>query len=292
MASSPIHINEATESGLQQLKGIGPKRAAYIMTYRNSVGPVRNALDLATAAGISLRAARLLSDNIVFDTSRVNHEISLMPALLLALGSLWLIWSGLGQLFTESGLQYVVFDLAMALVLAGALIILIETSLESLSLPLADSKWLAVTGMLFLVTGLGAVLAILLSGVFIDYGPGFSETLGGSLNFLIFGLTIIWMIYGPHLLVRLCMGEAREATLLRLRNLYDRSIFLPVVVSVCLIVFNNHAGYLEEIFAIWCITMLVIKGLEQRAGGSAFDSMLQEDDQDRIRFAIWRSLQR
>ena len=100
MASSLISINEATIGELQKLEGIGPKRSAYIVDFRNRVDLIRNTFDLATATGLSIKSAERLSSKIDWKTDAM-HPFGLWPAGLVTLASLWFVVRGFQQLATE-----------------------------------------------------------------------------------------------------------------------------------------------------------------------------------------------
>lgn len=51
-AALALDINTATAEELQTLKGIGPKRAEAIVSYREANGPFKSAADLTAVPGI------------------------------------------------------------------------------------------------------------------------------------------------------------------------------------------------------------------------------------------------
>lgn len=289
MASSLIQINEATESDLQQLNGIGPKRASNICRYRSEVDPIRNTFDLAVAAGIGLKQARRLAEHVVFDPPGSQREISLWPVLLLALGSLWLIWSGLDPLVSGLHHPFAAFSFGLGLILTGALLLMFEISLESLNVTMRAARLLTVAGLLLLVTGFCSLVVAVISIDLAPANPVLRNTMLGSLNFFTFALLMTWLIYSPLFSMRLFMGEARESWLFQVRYVYDHSIFTPGILTALVILLNNTDTLLEEIFAIWCVALMVIQGKELKDGFSAFDAMLTPADRQRISFAISRS---
>lgn len=61
---SPIDLNTADIKTLSDLKGIGPKKAKAIITYRQEHGNFKSLMDLAQVKGISKKSvARLLKNN-------------------------------------------------------------------------------------------------------------------------------------------------------------------------------------------------------------------------------------
>lgn len=62
--TSPIDINTADVGTLCELKGIGPKKAQAIVSYREQHGNYKSLEDLALVKGISKKlVARLISEN-------------------------------------------------------------------------------------------------------------------------------------------------------------------------------------------------------------------------------------
>jgi competence ComEA-like helix-hairpin-helix protein len=53
-------INRGSAADLEQISGIGRRRAAKIVAFRDSAGPFRSAADLARVLGISLALAQTL----------------------------------------------------------------------------------------------------------------------------------------------------------------------------------------------------------------------------------------
>ncbi|MEC8819698.1 MAG: helix-hairpin-helix domain-containing protein, partial [Pseudomonadota bacterium] len=123
MTSSLIRINEATKAELKRLKGIGPKRAAYIHTFRQEVGPISNIFDLATAANINIRTANHISDQIDWYSEKRINQISFWPLITTSIASLWLLGFAYGQLLSiPKDLAELCFNTGIGLILSGALL--------------------------------------------------------------------------------------------------------------------------------------------------------------------------
>lgn len=58
-ASTQININQADLEGLQQIKGIGKKKAQLILDYRNQHGPFKSVEALTQVKGISLKTLEI-----------------------------------------------------------------------------------------------------------------------------------------------------------------------------------------------------------------------------------------
>ncbi|MFC0473433.1 helix-hairpin-helix domain-containing protein [Halalkalibacter kiskunsagensis] len=62
-----IAINRVDETTLEQLPGIGPAKAAAIISYREEHGPFKGIEDLQNVSGIGPKSAEKLTDYIVFN---------------------------------------------------------------------------------------------------------------------------------------------------------------------------------------------------------------------------------
>ena len=71
---SKIDLNQADVETLAQLKGIGDKLAARIVTYRETVHPFEETIELAAVPGISERMVRALADEIAVVGSSAGEE--------------------------------------------------------------------------------------------------------------------------------------------------------------------------------------------------------------------------
>ena len=62
--NEPVNINQADANALMKLKGIGPKKAEAIITYRKENGPFKSVDDLAKVKGFGQkRVTRLVQEN-------------------------------------------------------------------------------------------------------------------------------------------------------------------------------------------------------------------------------------
>ncbi|WP_369347127.1 ComEA family DNA-binding protein [Amylolactobacillus amylophilus] len=63
-AAAKIDINQATVSELQELNGIGEKKAEQIVTYREENGPFKDAKELTNVSGIGDKTFEGLADQV------------------------------------------------------------------------------------------------------------------------------------------------------------------------------------------------------------------------------------
>ena len=65
VASQPVDINTADEAALEQIKGIGPKKAAAIVAYRNEHGRFQSVEDLTNVKGIGEKRLAKIKSYVV-----------------------------------------------------------------------------------------------------------------------------------------------------------------------------------------------------------------------------------
>jgi len=285
MASSLIRINEATETELQQLRGIGPKRAAYIQAYVSEVGPIRNAFDLATATGISVKAAEQLTAQIDWGNLDHRNAIAFWPLLLTATGTAWLLSFALaGLTLDSSSLAALGFTLAMFCVLLGGLLLSADLAIASLlKLPSETTRLFTIAALMF-CTGLGLLFALGLMSQFIKLPAYLAATLDGVVLFVLLALAMTWLLYGPSLMLRALIASASD--LARASLIYDLSAIPIVVGSGLTLAFYNHGSWIEEIFATWILAVVLSNALELREGRTAFSAVLSDLDRSRYRFVL------
>ncbi len=63
----PVHINHANENELCALKGVGPKLAEKILTFRTQHGPFSGPQDLEKVPGIGKKKMEGLLQGVIFD---------------------------------------------------------------------------------------------------------------------------------------------------------------------------------------------------------------------------------
>lgn len=285
MASSLIRINEATTDELRQLKGIGPKRADYILSYRHDVTPICNTFDLAAATGLSLKACLALSDQIDWTASRDTEARSLLPVIITSAITIWLIFTGFEQITSEPWQppgSY--FNFALALILMGGLAATGDIAIASVGRRPTETTWVFAIAVLAIGVGLSLLVLLLISGFFLNYPGTFIETLKATLNFIGFTALVLYLVYSPGLFLRLTTSEKKTHRLRLAINIYDYSFTFVALLCGLVLVTHNTPLLLEEVFAIWCITILFINGTDLTRNQSAFVSILSLLDQGRLRF--------
>ena len=68
MAAQKIDVNTATAEELQQVKGIGPKKAEEIVKHRTANGPFKSVADLANVKGIGEASVEKIKSQITAGT--------------------------------------------------------------------------------------------------------------------------------------------------------------------------------------------------------------------------------
>lgn len=289
VASSPIRINEATIDELQALKGIGPKRAAYVVSYRDEVAPISNTFDLAVATGLSLKASLLISYSIDWSMNGTLEKRQLIPVAITSIISIWLVLQGFNQLtdqpWSPPG-SY--FNLALAFVLMGGLAATGDIAISAIRRRPSETSWVFYIAILLLASGLIILINLVL--VPENYPDDFTTTLNATSNFILFTFIALVLIYGPAGLLRLTVSDERNRYLAAGINLYDYGQLIVVAISLLVLHRYNTKLMLEEIFSLWCTTLILVNGVELTRGNSAFVSMLSELDQGRMRFIAQRSV--
>ncbi len=69
MAAQKVDVNTATAEELQQVKGIGPKKAEEIVKHRTVNGPFKSVDDLANVKGIGEATVKKIKDQITVGTT-------------------------------------------------------------------------------------------------------------------------------------------------------------------------------------------------------------------------------
>lgn len=288
MASSPIRINEATADELQTLKGIGPKRAEHICQYRDQVALIRNTFDLAAATGISLKAAEQLAARISWDTTTTPNYL-FWPVLLTALASVWLIVLGFNELANEPfepPAGY--YNLGLALVLLGGFAATGDIAIASLRQRPSETSWVFTLAIALTLGGLIILGCLMISSRFLDFSQPFNRTLEQTTLFISYCLMIAWQMYAPVLMIRLFIGDKSIQRLEQATRLYDVSLLVLPLFAISILYWHNTSGWLEEIFAAWCFVVAMIAVQAWLNAGTAFLTMLTEEDQGRLRFTYLR----
>jgi len=75
MTEQKINLNTATPRELYQLSGIGPTLAARIITYRETVHPFEEPIEITAVPGISENTYRAIADRLTVEESEENEVI-------------------------------------------------------------------------------------------------------------------------------------------------------------------------------------------------------------------------
>lgn len=71
--SLPIHVNEANEAELRQLRHIGPKRAERILAWRSDTGPIPDLTTFGQVAGLGHRQVAQIATLLRFAVPRADQ---------------------------------------------------------------------------------------------------------------------------------------------------------------------------------------------------------------------------
>jgi hypothetical protein len=287
VASSLININEATIGELQQLEGIGPKRSTYIVDFRNSVDLIRNTFDLATATGLSIKAAERLSPGIDWKTDAMQ-PFGLWPAGLVTLASLWLVVSGFDQLAREQFFApYSYYNLSLALILLGGLSATGELAVAMVRGRSNKSSRVSILAASLFTAGFVILMLLSISTVLVTYPVDFQNTLGRTIQFISYCALMFWLIYGPGFCFRFFIEDNHLEKLDSSKFLYDMSLTIAPLLPLYYLLIHNDPTWTTEIFSFWCAAIVTLGGLDLVRGRSAFVAILSAIDQSRFRFAYF-----
>lgn len=287
MASSLISINEATIGELQKLEGIGPKRSAYIVDFRNRVDLIRNTFDLATATGLSIKSAERLSSKIDWKTDAM-HPFGLWPAGLVTLASLWLIVSGFQQLAAEQFFPpYSYYNLSLCLILLGGLAAIADIAVTMIRGHTHNSIRISMLTACLFIAGFITLMLLSISAFLVTYPTDFRNTLEVTTQFISYCGLMFWLIYGPALCLRLFIEDGRLDKLDSSKFLYDITLTLAPLLPLYHLQDHNNLNWTTEMFAFWCAFVVTLGGLDLVKGRSAFVGILSEIDRSRFRFAYF-----
>ncbi len=287
VASSLININEATIGELQQLEGIGPKRSIYIIDFRNRVDLIRNTFDLATATGLSIKAAERLSPRIDWKTDAMQ-PFGLWPAGLVTLASLWFVVCGFQQLAREQFFApYSYYNLSLALILLGGLATTGDIAVTMIRGHSHKSIRVSILSACLFIAGFVILILLSISTVLVTYPTDFQNTLGSTIQFIGYCGLMFWLIYGPAFCLRLFIEDGELEKLDSSKFLYDISLTLAPFLPLYNLQVHNDPNWTTEMFAFWCAFVVTLGGLDLVRGRSAFIGILSEIDQRRFRFAYF-----
>ena len=276
---------------MKTIKGIGPKRAKYIAEYRREVGEIANTFDLAMATGLSLTASKAMASQIDWhstSTSNIQSTLSLVTSTAL---TFTLIIIGFGQIVAEPLVppwQYL--HLALVAILLGGLAGSGDIAIAAVKRQPSETTWMFAVAATLLVSGVVCLLGLLASQLVFNYPTEFSISLKATLNFVIFSALILGLLYGPAAYLRIMVEDKKYTQLTRGVRFYDYGQFLIAFICLAILIGQNTPSYLEEIFSIWCITILSINGYDMVTNESPYIGMLSQLDRSRINFLYHRRL--
>jgi len=282
--SSLININEATIGELQQLEGIGPKRSAYIVDFRNRVDLIRHTFDLATATGLSIKAAERLSPRIDWKTDAMR-PFTLWLAGIMTLASLWMVVWGFQQLASEQFFgPYSYYSVALASILLGGITATGDMAVTMIRGPSHKASRVSILSACLFIAGFVILILLSVSTVLVTYPTDFQNTLGSTIQFIGYCGLMFWLIFGPALCLRLFIEDGRLENLDSSRFLYDISLTLTPFLPLYNLQVHNDPNWTNEMFVYWCAFVVTLGGLDLVRGRSAFIGILSEIDQSRFEY--------
>ena len=262
---------------LCRLMHIGEKRAERIIRYRQDVQAIMSVEALATAAGLSLRQALQIADDIDWGQDAGRRSNSNAGPVIAALSGLLLI----AYFIVSSGIDT---SSASALLFNGSVLLLISGCFLTIVAGVTRSSHLAASAFQLaaiacLACGAALLASLCLKVAFSDADDPLSRHIIASWRFVGFAGVVILVQFGPGLAFRLT-----PARLTGIRRLYD--FCLPVIALAVLIAALAHgpSDTIETIFLFWASIAFGLGGFTLARRGSAFASALPDDGQTALRF--------
>ncbi len=294
MASSLIHINEATAEQLQAIPGIGPVRAAHVIRYRKQVAPISSVYDLAAATGLSISAANNLAPLIDW-SSRASNNIYKPLAFLWVVTAILVIrvitttTFELIQQLHEGASLAVYFHLGVLFVLIGSFIAITDIAITALRGSRSRNPTILILAVTISLCGFAAITLLAVYGSGSAVPADFALRVTATFNFVGYGITIALLMLSPTFLTRLTFNDQFTRFLPGWMNIYDHCQYLIGFPVMLVLVFHNSTFWLEEIFSVWIVVLLSMNSLALLTGKSASVGMLSDIDQGRARFISQRN---
>ncbi|MCZ6504031.1 MAG: helix-hairpin-helix domain-containing protein [Gammaproteobacteria bacterium] len=288
MASSLIPINQATVEELQELRGIGPKRAERIVRYRLEVSKIINVYDLATAAGMSLKQANTLSMSLEWHGGQFKSA-SLVAPTLTFIGSYLLVFYGISEIsFDLKSPTIMLYNASLLLIMIGCVSVTFEQLTSFANQGQVVSRFFVILSAASSLLGVAFMISLVSLNLYMDLSPPFTGKMTATTNFLIFVFFIVYLLYAPGIHLRWVnlhdLSAARNLDVAAV--MFDVGQVIFAILILLLLVRANSGLWVEELFAIWASVMFVINGAEMLQGRSAYVSLLSDHEKAALRFVL------
>ncbi|MAI42538.1 MAG: ComEA family DNA-binding protein [Candidatus Azotimanducaceae bacterium] len=282
MSYLPILINLATCEELQKIKGIGPKRAARIISYRNEISEISAPTELIAASGLSPLQVKELSKQIDWSPSQelVNYSSSTVIFTLLS-SIVTIIFSFSHIMISPTTNTQYVLNLAIILVIFSACGNVIEL-FRGRKMPF----W-GLLALLLLMTGIFTLSILVLLPSTHELSPNIISSLKTALVLLVLLNFIVYLNIGPSLYLRYQLAKGASIRTLRIaETLYGYTYIFLAFISFYILIFLNSELWYEELFSLWISFTLVLNGFEMLKGTSPFLFNLSSMEANRMRFLL------
>ena len=284
MSYLPILINLATCEELQKLKGIGPKRAARIISYRDEISEISAPTELIAASGLSPLQVKELSEKIDWSPSQELVNYSSGTVIFTLLSSIVTIIFSFSHIIISptTNTQYV-FNLALMLVIFSACSNFIEL-FRGRKMPF----W-GLLALLLLITGISTLSILVILPSAHELSPNIISSLETALVLLVLLNFIVYLNIGPSLYLRYQLTRGADIRTLRIAEIsYEYTYIFLAFISFYILIFLNSEFWYEELFSLWISFTLVLNGFEMLKGTSPFLFNLSSIEANRMRFFLRR----
>lgn len=295
MAPPRIPINQAADTNLQELTGIGAKRAARIIKYRAEVSPINDVYALSNATGLGLKQANDLAEFIEWSAEEEFDPFRfVIPGLVFAGSSLMILY-GLAEIsFDFNSPATILYNTSLLLIMIGCVSVMSEQLLFFIYKERATPGFLMMLSVISSLSGIACLISFASLNLFFDLTHDISADMTLTANFLLFVFLIFFLLYAPGIhLKRINLYKNTRLTSIDLGALvFDVGQLLFAILVLLILTRLNSNLWLEEIFAIWASVILAGNGFELIQGRSAYFSLLGEQEKATLRFLLMEDADR
>ncbi len=288
-ASSLIKINEATAEELQQLKLVGPKRAAKIIKYRDEVEPISSENTLASVTGLSIRQIANLSDQIDWQSNEAEVPSSI-PAIAtyLAIAGFYFVATG-GIGFSFESWDQTAYNILITVLLIGCALATTAIFASSMGVSPRWATRINYSGILVTATALAGMMLLVIASD--STNEMFKRHLQLTTSFLTYVLIIFLFLYLPRLHLNLAQRISLFSNFRLVADSFDiGQILLGLIVWINYQFEEDHSA-LSGFFLMWLGIVCLIHSFDMYRGKSAYLSSLSDKEIAKLFFLISQSEQ-